>query len=399
VKIDTVLKEQMMDVSTVETTEPLKVLLKEGGVTVVTTSTLSADPLKVVVKDGGEIVPGRGPVSSRSASDKERDMNREREKERESSLGGADEAYTMPRPLLQILSNFVIRLCLLAADSKQKDVAVSCLSPRCLRLFQRLSALATIEAVPMPYFERLLQNSLENFNAHMQTLSDPGAAVNVPPAPGQRQSSSSSRNANPVPSVGFPDTMLSSYLDIATSSLTYKGGPNKLFEQNAYLLKDLYTPVFLSKSQKVHECYRTFLKTVLTVYPYNLSVSENLESSGFLKQLIGDISQGLKVKVSCLKDAEALFQLLQTISVVCTVQNRLVENFGSALLRIGHVMLGDHVQGAVLRTNRRKRSRTGYSGVVYDTPIREFYEDPCLVSPLKCASVSLPPKVPGIYVY
>jgi hypothetical protein len=113
------------------------------------------------------------------------DVNRDREKEREGSL--TDEAYNMPRPLLQILANFIMRLCLLAADStKQKDVSVISLAPRCLRLFQRLSDLSTIEAVPMPYFERLLQISLEQFNAHIQASSDgsTGVASNVPPAQG-----------------------------------------------------------------------------------------------------------------------------------------------------------------------------------------------------------------------
>jgi hypothetical protein len=93
----------------------------------------------------------------------------------------------MPRPLLQILANFIMRLCLLAADSKQKDVSVISLAPRCLRLFQRLSDLSTIEVVPMPYFERLLQISLEQFKAHIQASSDgsTGVASNVPPAQGK----------------------------------------------------------------------------------------------------------------------------------------------------------------------------------------------------------------------
>ena len=98
------------------------------------------------------------------------------------------------------------------------------------------------------------------------------------------------------------------------------------------------------------------------------------------------VSLGLKVKVSCLKEAQSLLLLLQAVSAMCGVQHSLVENFGSALLRIGHVMLGDHVQGAVGRAARRRRARTGImssqSDIRSDIASREFYESPCLTAVL-----------------
>lgn len=113
-----------------------------------------------------------------------------------------------------------------------------------------------------------------------------------------------------------------------------------------------------------------------------MSTPPPLETSGFLKQLIGVISVGLKVKVSCQKEAQSLLLLLQVVSAVCGAQSILVENFGSALLRIGHVMLGDHVQGAVMRANRRRRGRMGTTSnqgdIRADVSVREFYEESCL---------------------
>ena len=125
------------------------------------------------------------------------------------------------------------------------------------------------------------------------------------------------------------------------------------------------------------------ISQVLTVYPCTSGIPSWMDSSGFLKQLIGVISLGLKIKVSCLKEAQSLLLLLQAVSAVCGAQSVLVENFGSALLRIGHVMLGDHVQGAVGRSNRRRRGRTGsntaaQSDIRTDLCCREFYEDSCL---------------------
>jgi FAT domain len=130
-----------------------------------------------------------------------------------------------------------------------------------------------------------------------------------------------------------------------------------------------------------------YLMQVLTVYPCTLSIPAPLESSGFMKQLVGVISLGLKVKVSCLKEAQSLLLLLQVVSAVCGVQSVLVENFGSALLRIGHVMLGDHVQGAVGRAHRRRRGRTGSNATLTDSRTdvasREFFEESCLASLLQ----------------
>jgi hypothetical protein len=182
---------------------------------------------------------------------------------------------------VQTLANFVMRLCFFAADSK--DTAVSCLSPRCLRLFEKMSnSLPAMGAVPLPYFERLLQNALESYNAKAPAPSDSVAANTAGSAPvdsisntlastaapqGQASSSSSSRNhpsssSSSASKAGFSDTLLSFFLDVTSSSLLCRGGPNQLFEQSAYLLKDLHGPVFASDSAKVHESYKRFLKTV-----------------------------------------------------------------------------------------------------------------------------------------
>ena len=182
---------------------------------------------------------------------------------------GADESYTLPKALVQVLANFVMRLCLFASDNS--NAVVSKLSSRCLRLFEKMSALPAMKSVPLPYFERLLQNAMDGFNlstAPAVPFPDPAAGPGQTPAaaPAEKPSAkptqgSSSSNSRATPQ-GFSDTMLCNFLDIASSSLVCVGGPNKLFEQNAFLLKDLHGPVFASESLKVHESYRKFLKTV-----------------------------------------------------------------------------------------------------------------------------------------
>lgn len=191
---------------------------------------------------------------------------------------GADESYTLPRALVQVLANFVMRLCIFATDNK--DAVVAKLSSRCLRLFEKMSALPAMRSVPLPYYERLLQNALDGFNqsaAPAVPAVDPSGATTgvtgpgtgpIPPVPADKPPSkpaalgaaggSSSRS---IPQ-GISDTMLCNLLDIASSSLTCAGGPNKLFEQNAYHLKELHAPVFASETPKVHESYKKFLRTV-----------------------------------------------------------------------------------------------------------------------------------------
>ena len=193
---------------------------------------------------------------------------------------GADESYTLPRALVQVLANFVMRLCIFATDNK--DAVVAKLSSRCLRLFEKMSALPAMRSVPLPYYERLLQNALDGFNqstAPAVLPVDPSGATTgvtgpgpgpgpIPPVAADKPLSkptalgaaggSSSRS---IPQ-GISDTMLCNLLDIASSSLTCAGGPNKLFEQNAYHLKELHAPVFASETPKVHESYKKFLRTV-----------------------------------------------------------------------------------------------------------------------------------------
>ena len=222
---------------------------------------------------------------------------------------GADDAYTLPRALVQTLANFVMRLCLFASDNK--DAVVAKLSSRCLRLFQKMSVLPAMRTVSLHNFGKVLQNALDSFNAALvqsATVETSGilgqVPVQVPPTALPTEKSSTAPNANPTststsssssavsatatstpaaviaktpqgqsnsgPSSsssraspqGFSDIMLCNFLDIATSSLTCSGGPNKLFEQNAHLLKELHIPVFSSENIKVHECYKSFLRVV-----------------------------------------------------------------------------------------------------------------------------------------
>lgn len=228
---------------------------------------------------------------------------------------GADDAYTLPRTLVQTLANFVMRLCLFASDNK--DAVVAKLSSRCLRLFQKMSVLPAMRTVSLHNFGKVLQNALDSFNAALAqsaTVETSGilgqVPVQVPPAALPTEKPSTAPNANPPSSSsststsssaltatatstststpaaviaktpqgqsisgssssssraspqGFSDIMLCNFLDIATSSLTCYGGPNKLFEQNAHLLKELHIPVFSSENIKVHECYKSFLRVV-----------------------------------------------------------------------------------------------------------------------------------------
>ena len=101
---------------------------------------------------------------------------------------------------------------------------------------------------------------------------------------------------------------------------------------------------------------------------------------------------GLKVKVNSFKEASSLLFLLQIVSEISATKSFLIENFGSLLLRIGHVMLGDHVQGSINRANKKRKSRSYYSNnqnnnntqnnsnndVRTDLACREYFEDSCL---------------------
>ena len=283
-----------------------------------TTSNTSSSSSSSLSSSSSSSSSGQGGSTFRQIVDKDkekerdRDREREREKEREKEKDreSADISYTLTKDYVKVLANFVVRLCLFASDNK--DPIVAKLSSRCLRLFKKLTSLPSMCSVQLPYYEKLLQNALDGFNSTItnavsvadssigsgsipssssssssignekQVLAAAGAVSSSsasssssnpikPTATGTSLnstsgSSSSSSSRTPSAPQKFSDTMLSNFLDMASYSLLCKNGPNKLFEQNAYLLKDLYVPVFASENAEVHKCYKRFLKTVRWIF-------------------------------------------------------------------------------------------------------------------------------------
>ena len=103
------------------------------------------------------------------------------------------------------------------------------LTPRCLRLFAKLSALPLIHSVQLPYFEKVLQSTLDP-RREQDARRERGERV----APGEEEVS---------------DSALITCLELAAGSLSCSDqGPNPhMFEAHAGLLKNLTPHVFDSE--------------------------------------------------------------------------------------------------------------------------------------------------------
>jgi uncharacterized membrane protein YgcG len=236
-----------------------------------------------------------------------------------------DEEFSMQAPMLQIVANFLVRLSLFAADNK--DVGIVRLVPRCLMSYRRMVSSLSMNAVTMPYFERLLQGALDNYAANAGGLGGGGlsqlqlqqggglgsggassgsskstgsssgggrggagsaagsAGVGVSGQPGAgalpgQQGNFNANNAsmqrmNPqanssnIPTVPanppIADAVLTTFIHLLTISLDSIDNSFKLLEKHASQVRDLLTPIFATETSTVKKAFLMFLTKVKAV--------------------------------------------------------------------------------------------------------------------------------------
>ena len=185
-----------------------------------------------------------------------------------------EEPFVLSKSLVQILSNFLMRLCIFSSDNK--DAVVAKLSSRCSKLFLKLTFFPCMKAIPLPYFEKLLQNALEQFSSEsvidLHNKYENEATTNLPgrmsPPANTPNLSGEDTKRTLLP---FSETILINFVDIITAGLSCVGGPNNVFEQHAGLIKDLIEPIFALKSKLVYGHLVNMLKKVCIYREINMS--------------------------------------------------------------------------------------------------------------------------------
>ena len=263
----------------------------------------------------------------------------------EKELAAAD-SFALNKGSVQILANFLIRMSFLAVDNK--DASVARLSPRCLRLFAKLGALPLMHTVNLPYFEKMLQNTLD-------TKREPNARRDR----GER--------VHPGVEV-ISDSAIITCLELTTASLSSnEQGPNPhLFEAHAELLTDLTPYIFDSESVEVGSSFLRLLHKIFTIYPISYHTPTFLDESGYLQTLLDHVEEGLTVPASMtmtptttshtpggsiagalVKEIQPMMFALQCVNTMCQAQPSLVEVFGTTMLKNAHQLLAEHVAKAV----------------------------------------------------
>ena len=234
----------------------------------------------------------------------------------------------------------------LAVDNK--DASVARLSPRCRRLFAKLGALPLMHTVNLPYFEKMLQNTLD-------TKREPNARRD--------------RGERVYPGVEvISDSAIITCLELTTASLSSnEQGPNPhLFEAHAELLTDLTPYIFDSESVEVGSSFLRLLHKIFTIYPISYRTPTFLDESGYLQTLLDHVEEGLTVPASMtmtptttshtpggsiagalVKEIQPMMFALQCVNTMCQAQPSLVEVFGTTMLKNAHQLLAEHVVKAV----------------------------------------------------
>lgn len=167
--------------------------------------------------------------------------------------------FMLQQNMIQMLANFLVRLGLFVADSKER--ALHRMSPRCVDLFRRLAFVVPLKNIRISYFERLLQTFFENYaNTTSSTKSGQKNSQSKSNDDDSRSRSSANKTASSsAATAGVSDRILNTFLQFLVVSLSAPDSSCALFLQHVTLVKDLLHPVLHNDNPKMHALFRKFM--------------------------------------------------------------------------------------------------------------------------------------------
>lgn len=136
--------------------------------------------------NAGSNIPGNTGSGSTSSSTNSKSITSDKE-----------EDYCLHYSMGQMLSNFLVRLGLFVADSKDKQL--SHLSTKCMELYNKLYLIIPLKNIDVSYFEKLLQTFLDSSsNSSSNASSGSSSSGNTAAATGAATASSGGQGNNPT---------------------------------------------------------------------------------------------------------------------------------------------------------------------------------------------------------
>ena len=185
-----------------------------------------------------------------------------------SKLVDKDDEFSMHVTMSQLIGNFLVRLGMFLADSREK--AHFQLTTHCVDLFRKLLIVVPMKNMKISYFERLIQTFIDNYNMNSKqskglgqsqnpgwpgNVNEPGNAASQAAAATQAQQG----GKGGVLAVGISDRILCTFLYFLNVSVELGVNYCSLFLQNVSFVKDLLVPLLNNDNQKLQSVFRKFI--------------------------------------------------------------------------------------------------------------------------------------------
>lgn len=207
---------------------------------------------------------------------------------RPSDYSDKEDDFSLHASMVQMLANFLVRLGLFVADSK--DQALCKLSDKCIELYKTLVTIVSMKNIKVTYFERLMRTFLDNYNGSgasaakatsksstsakgAQAASKGGGGEGQPTTKaGRSGSTGAASNASTGSGNGgeMSERILCTFLQFLTASLESPDSTSTLLYHNVTLVKDLLTPLFGSElllKTHVNSLFRILVCQIFKCFP------------------------------------------------------------------------------------------------------------------------------------
>ena len=235
-----------------------------------------------------------------------------------------DDEFALHPSMVQMLVNFWVRLCLYAADNR--DRAINKLAEKCISLYGTLVTIVPMRGIKVIYFERLFHTFSENYNdaamagktSHgsggdkaaaaaalalankmnnrsaanaaiaMLKNKKPGDKTTAPPAPKAGDAKNSSASSSNI-----SEKIFCTFLQLLTASLDSLDPKDSLFFDNIILVKQIISPFFHSEHMmkpNIGDLFRKLMLKSIKIFSLH-KTPEEIKKSGFFRELSVNIDQ------------------------------------------------------------------------------------------------------------
>ena len=312
-----------------------------------------------------------------------------------------EDEFSLHASMVQMLTNFLVRLGLFVADSREQ--ALRKLSDKCINLYRTLVTIVPMKCITVTYFERQLRTFLDNYNGNNGPAKSGGKS-------GATSKSSIDTSIGRMGCTGSgggetSENIFITFVEFLSASLESNNFTSSLLYHNVLLFKELLAPLFVSELMlrpNVNSLFRALLCKIFKCFPptdpaplfvecgfyqhlTNLMDKalrvDNVETALASLSRKGDSPRDGRTAGTATKATSPLYAcgwVLQLLDDICAVHASWVENHGSGVALLCRQLMTVHLsqaakgagdgKGCAPSTGSGGTAPAGKIGCIYPTP-------------------------------